>query len=230
MLKIRMALKKNENMKYVGHLDFGRAIERALRRAKLPVAYSVGFNPHMKLSFGPALGVGVASDSEYVDAEMISAVDDVDFSKRLSEQLPTGLVLINAQSVNSNASLAAELNLAAYCVQVGADPSPENVAAAAKALESFEQTETVTYVRRSPKGVKTIDLKAYLTGKSSIKSGSDCLDVFFGLRMKSTGAVKPQELMKVLVEQFGFPTGNMRYRRIELKAETSTGVKDAFDI
>ena len=48
MEKIRIALQKGEPTKYVGHLDFGRAVERALRRAKLPVAYSIGFNPHMK--------------------------------------------------------------------------------------------------------------------------------------------------------------------------------------
>lgn len=70
MEKIRIALQKGEATKYVGHLDFGRAVERALRRAKLPVAYSIGFNPHMKLSFGPALGVGIASESEYIDVEM----------------------------------------------------------------------------------------------------------------------------------------------------------------
>ena len=85
MEKIRIALKKGEAIKYVGHLDFGRAIERALRRAKLPVAYSVGFNPHMRLSFGPALGVGIASEAEYVDVEMTESVDAKQFSQSLSE-------------------------------------------------------------------------------------------------------------------------------------------------
>ena len=230
MLKIRMALKKTEAMKYVGHLDFGRAIERALRRAKLPVAYSVGFNPHMKLSFGPALGVGVASDAEYVDAEMISLVNEVEYDSRLSEQLPTGLILVKVKTVDSAASLAAVLNLAGYHVEVGVDPSPENIAVAEKALGLFKQADSVAYVRRSPKGVKTIDIKSYLVDEPSIQPGASCIGVFFGLRLKSTGAVKPQELMKVLVDHFDFPDGNMSYRRVELKAETKSGVKDAFEI
>ena len=81
MKKMRGALTKDDEIKYVGHLDFGRAIERALRRAKLPVAYSVGFNPHMKLSFGPALSVGVASDSEYVDVELTEPMNAADFTE-----------------------------------------------------------------------------------------------------------------------------------------------------
>jgi radical SAM-linked protein len=230
MLKFRMALKKTEAMKYVGHLDFGRAIERALRRAKLPVAYSVGFNPHMKLSFGPALGVGAASDAEYVDAEMVSLVDEAEYDNRLSEQLPTGLILVKVKTVDSAASLAAVLNLAGYYVEVGVDPSTENIAVAGKALELFEQAESVAYVRRSPKGVKTIDIKSYLVDKPSLKPGVGYIGVFFELRLKSTGAVKPQELMKVLVDHFDFPAGNMSYRRVNLKAETESGVKDAFEI
>jgi len=230
MLKIRMALKKTEAMKYVGHLDFVRAIERALRRAKLPVAYSVGFNPHMKLSFGPALGVGVASDAEYIDVDMISMVDENDFRQKLSEQLPAGLILVKAQGVNSTASLAAELNLAGYCVEIGAEPSPGNLAAAAKTLELFSKAETISYVRSTPKGVKTVELKSFLVDDPSIITGSGCINILFWLRMKATGAAKPQELMKVLVEQYGCPAGNMSYRRVELRAETATGIRDAFEI
>ena len=164
MEKIRIALKKGEATKYVGHLDFGRAIERALRRAKLPIAYSVGFNPHMRLSFGPALGVGIASEAEYVDVEVTEPIEASVFGQRLSEKLPPDLALVAAQSVNSNASLAAELNLAAYRVVVALQPTPENTVAANEAVAAFRRAESVTYVRRSPKGIKTMDLKTYVVG------------------------------------------------------------------
>ncbi|NLY60794.1 MAG: DUF2344 domain-containing protein, partial [Clostridiales bacterium] len=44
-----------EKVKYISHLDFMRAVQRALRRAEIPVAYSKGFNPHPRLSFASAL-------------------------------------------------------------------------------------------------------------------------------------------------------------------------------
>ena len=230
MEKIRIALKKGEATKYVGHLDFGRAIERALRRAKLPVAYSVGFNPHMRLSFGPALGVGIASEAEYVDVEMTELIEAAVFSQRLSEKLPPDLALVAAQSVKSNASLAAELNLAAYRVVVATQPTPENIVAANKAVAEFQQAESVTYIRRSPKGIKTMDLKNYVVGNVILAVGPDSFEVEFWLRMTSSGAVKPQEVIRALIDQFSFPLGELLLRRTALQAETSAGIKEAFEI
>ena len=230
MEKIRIALKKGEAIKYVGHLDFGRAIERALRRAKLPVAYSVGFNPHMRLSFGPALGVGIASEAEYVDVEMTEAVAAKQFSQSLSEKLPPGLALVEARQVSSTASLAAELNLAAYQAQVADLVAPEQIAAAETAVKRLQQSESVTYVRRAPKGIKTMDLKDYLAGDLETEAAAGSFSVRFWLRMTPGGAVKPQEVMRALVELFGFPAGNTAYCRIALRADTKSGQKSAFEI
>ena len=230
MEKIRIALKKGEATKYVGHLDFGRAIERALRRAKLPIAYSVGFNPHMKLSFGPALGVGIASEAEYVDVEVTEPIEASIFSRRLSEKLPPDLALVAAQSVNSNASLAAELNLAAYRVIIATQPTPEKMATANEAVAAFQRAESVTYIRRSPKGIKTMDLKTYVVGDIVLAAGPESFNVEFWLRMTSSGAVKPQEVIKALIDQFGLPSGELLFRRLALKAETGGGIKDAFEI
>ena len=230
MEKIRIALQKGEATKYVGHLDFGRAVERALRRAKLPVAYSIGFNPHMKLSFGPALGVGIASESEYIDVEMTELVDISMFSLALSEKLPPGLALVEARQVSSQASLAAELNLAMYQARVAAVIEPLEVETAKAAVSQLQQAESATYVRRSPKGVKTMDLKTFLVGELQTEVEADAFSVKFWLRMTANGAVKPQEVMRALVEQFGFPAGDTAYCRLALLAETGTGRKSAFEI
>jgi radical SAM-linked protein len=184
----------------------------------------------MRLSFGPALGVGIASEAEYVDVEMTESIEASIFSQRLSEKLPPDLALVAAQSVSSNASLAAELNLAAYRVSVATRPTPENIVAANKAVADFQQAESVTYVRRSPKGIKTMDLKTYVVGNVILAVGTDSFNVEFWLRMTSSGAVKPQEVIRALIDQFGFPVGELLFRRTALKAETSAGIKEAFEI
>ncbi len=230
MDKMRVALAKTDETKYVGHLDFGRAIERALRRAKLPVAYSVGFNPHMKLSFGPALSVGVASDAEYVDVELAETVDVSDFSRVLSAQLPPGLLFVEARPVRSSSSLAAALNLASYQVTVAVLPTQANVSAARNAVEAFQAADTVMYVRRTPKGEKTMDVKKFLVGEIAVEEGPDCMVVAFWLKMTATGAVKPQEVMIALSGQFGFPFGEESFRRTELKADTNAGIQNPFEI
>ena len=58
---------KGENIKFIGHLDLMRTIQRIIKRSGLPVEYSKGFNPHMSLSIAQPLSVGVYSDGEYLD-------------------------------------------------------------------------------------------------------------------------------------------------------------------
>ena len=66
----RGLITKGEELRYVSHLDYANLFVRACKRAGLPMAYSEGFNPHMKVAFASALSLGAASDAEYVDFEM----------------------------------------------------------------------------------------------------------------------------------------------------------------
>ena len=64
MYIIRVKYKKKEEVKYVGHLDTMSTFMRCLKRTIIPLEYSKGFNPRIKISFALPLGVGVTSDSE----------------------------------------------------------------------------------------------------------------------------------------------------------------------
>ena len=68
-MKLRFQITKDRSIRFISHLEYARTLMRAVLRAKLPVAYSEGFNPHMKLSLASALGVGVVSKSEFVEME-----------------------------------------------------------------------------------------------------------------------------------------------------------------
>ena len=230
MEKMRVALAKKAATQYVGHLDFGRALERALRRANLPVAFSEGFNPHMKISFGPALGVGVASAAEYVDVELQTPVNPADFGIQLAKQLPPGLEFVDARPVGSSASLAAALNVADYMAEVSVKETPANILQAKAALDAFLAKEQVIYTRHTPKGEKSIDLKQFLVNGPFLETGGEIFKIRFRLRMTSSGAVKPQELFVVLKEQFAFPDGAVNFTRTGLWCETGAALKTAFDI
>ena len=66
-MKLRMQITKDKDIRFISHLEYVRTIGRAIRRAKLPAAYSEGFNPHLKFSLASALGVGVVSYTEFVE-------------------------------------------------------------------------------------------------------------------------------------------------------------------
>jgi radical SAM-linked protein len=65
-----MAYTKKREARYIAHLDLARVFDRAIRRAQIEVAYSEGFNPHPKISFGPPLPVGVEGQREFVDIDL----------------------------------------------------------------------------------------------------------------------------------------------------------------
>ena len=69
-MKLRLKITKDKSIRFISHLEYVRTIERAIRRAKLPAAYSEGFNPHLKFSLASALGVGVVSYAEFCEIEL----------------------------------------------------------------------------------------------------------------------------------------------------------------
>ncbi|MBN3033483.1 MAG: DUF2344 domain-containing protein [Candidatus Saganbacteria bacterium] len=96
MQKIRIKYKKGEPVKFISHRDLMRAFQRALRRTGLPVAYSQGFNPHMKISWGNALKVGAASEGEFAEIQFDGWVKPNELMTALNASLPRGLEIVEA--------------------------------------------------------------------------------------------------------------------------------------
>lgn len=89
--RLRIRYAKRGRMRFASVRDFQRALERALRRAGLPMAYSQGFSPHPKISYLPAVPTGVASEAEYVEIALQERRDPADVAVALDAALPDGL-------------------------------------------------------------------------------------------------------------------------------------------
>ena len=111
-MKVRVCFSKTEAGRYLSHLDMTRTMERSLRRAKLPLAFSQGYHPHLKMSFASALAVGVTGRREYLDLELAEQVSMQRFSQVLADALPPALHFVSAQEIRNGAkSLSAMVNL-----------------------------------------------------------------------------------------------------------------------
>lgn len=104
-VKIRICFDKYGKIRFTSHRDVARIWERTLRRASLPVAYSEGFSPRPKLSFGLALSTGHESDAEYLDIELDpertdTAMDLESLATGLSGHLPVGMHVTAAAFVD----------------------------------------------------------------------------------------------------------------------------------
>jgi radical SAM-linked protein len=104
LTRIRMKYAKTGKVRFLSHLDFMTLLHRAVMRANIPIAFSQGFNPHQKISFGPPLSVGMESEAEYLDMETDPLVDLLEATKDLNHALPDGIRIVEARTVPRKAS------------------------------------------------------------------------------------------------------------------------------
>ena len=118
--KFRVLLKFSREgfVKYVSQLEQIDFFRRALKRTKLPLAYTNGFSPQVKAAFGPAIAVGYESDSEYVDLSLTEKVDLEQIKQEISKILPEGYKLLDAKYIPLRfPSIESIVNLAEYTVK-----------------------------------------------------------------------------------------------------------------
>jgi radical SAM-linked protein len=111
---VRLRYTKLGKIRWISHRDVARALERAFRIARLPLAFSEGFSPRPRVSFGLALSTGHESEAEYVDLVLAEAVDLDALASRLNGGLPEGIDVVGAVAL---ADRAPALQEAVTCVE-----------------------------------------------------------------------------------------------------------------
>ena len=118
-IRIRLKYSKIGKVRFLSHLDFMTLIHRCVMRAGIPVAFSHGFNPHPKISFGPALSVGIESEGEYLDMETDPFVDLAEMTRNLNGSLPEGIRILESKIIPRNApSLSGSIGRYDYTIEV----------------------------------------------------------------------------------------------------------------
>lgn len=152
---IRFQFTKGSTVRFLSHLDLIKTLERAIRRANLPIAYSEGFTPRPKMSFGFPLSVGILSQAEYGDYEMREKVEPAEFIAVYNEHLPSGLKVLAAQSLPAGSySLQRLINAASYQV-VLPDRSPEEMKSR---WEWLQDQDSFKVERETKRGKRSLDL------------------------------------------------------------------------
>ena len=117
MRKLRLALNKGEELRFLSHLDFAKCVERTIRRANIEMAYSEGFNPHMKISFSSALGLGITAKPEYLDMDTLDQGSLEDIIDRFNQAAPRGLTALDGKFLEGRVKkMMAVCNYAIYQV------------------------------------------------------------------------------------------------------------------
>lgn len=198
-MKLRMQITKDRDIRFISHLEYVRTIERAIRRAKLPAAYSEGFNPHLKFSLASALGVGVVSYTEFVEIELAEPVEIEAAARALDKALPRGIRVLAADAVaNNTAALMAEAAGASYIVTL---PYDKDIT---EAVENYNDAMELLFKKAAPKRkekFKEIDVKFYIPEIAvELKDGKTIFS--FECKITPTGSMKAVDLLNALNEAY----------------------------
>src|SRR5271154_276825 len=85
---------KRGRMRFASSRDIARAVERGVRRAGLPIAYSAGFTPHPKISYAGGAPTGMASEAEYLELSLTRPRAVAEVRAQLDAALPDGINVI----------------------------------------------------------------------------------------------------------------------------------------
>ncbi len=204
-LRIRFA--KSGKVRFVSHRDVARLFERAARKVRLPVAYSEGFSPRPKLSFGLALSVGYESEAEYLDVELYEQIDLEGLPERLTEALPDGLVVHRVgYKERGSDSLQQAIVACHWHIEVLGASTVEVTAAVAEALAADElPLERVRKGKPSVANVRPAILELSVVGPSENapeQPTGDATMLETDLSTETT-SLRPAELVAALAANSG---------------------------
>ncbi|HNA98324.1 MAG TPA: TIGR03936 family radical SAM-associated protein [Marmoricola sp.] len=184
--RLRIQYAKRGRLRFTSHRDFSRAFERALFRARVPMAYSSGFNPHPRISFAGAAPTGSASEAEYLEIALAQVCDPAQLHQSLDQALPQGLDIIRVVPAGAGA-LADHLTGSIWTMELAGFDQDR----VSSAVTDFLAQPAIEVERMTKKGLRTIDVRASVV---ALTYAGDTGQLLLTLR-HSTPTVRPGDIL-----------------------------------
>ena len=186
--KVRLRFAKHGDLRLISHHDLMRCVERALRRAEIPVAVSQGFNPRPKVVFAQALALGIEGHREIVEMDLAEPMAPAEVLGRLAATAPPGLDWLDAEAAPPGRPPRAET--LHYAIEI---PEDRHEAARA-AIDALLADSRRLYTRHRPDRDVALDLRPFVLGAELAPSGT----LRFRLKMTPDGSARPEEVLDTL--------------------------------
>lgn len=222
--KLRVRYAKRGRLRFSSTRDFQRALERALRRAGVPMAYSAGFHPHPKVSYANAAPTGTASEAEYFEISVTERVDPESVRAALDEALPDGLDVLEVVEAGPG-SLAERLEASDWVMEF----RDVEVAELQRAADTLLAREVAEVTRMFKTGPKTFDVRSAVVSLSAGASERPGCAILRVVVRHTTPAVRPDDVLTALraVTELAPPTPPLVTRLAQGPLQTATaGVAD----
>ncbi len=203
--RYRLTFGKTVAMRFTGHLDLQRTLERALRRARLPLGYTQGYNPHPRLNLGVPLPLGCTSEADLVDIWLETELLPGDIRSRLQETCPPGLRLSSVERVEAGTpALQAIILSSDYIMRLQLAESPPDLG---KRLQALLEAPTLPRQRRG----RSYDLRPLIERLEATWRG-DGVELAARLAAREGATGRPEEVLLAL----GIDPSRARIHRVRL--------------
>ena len=215
-MRVRITFSKQGALRYTGNLDLHKMLERSVRRARLPLAYSQGYHPQPRLNLAAALPLGFASRAEVMDMWLDEDVDEV--VSALQANVPPGLIILGAKQVNEREpSLQSQVIAAEYEIEIteaGYGPGlTEKIASVMEAESIPRERRNKQYdLRPLIEELTLLSLSGSPTGVLREGPGGEGQGLFMRLTAREGATGRPEEVLDVI----GIPLEDTRIERTKL--------------
>lgn len=227
MIKLRIKFKRDDELRFLSHLDQMRMFTRAFRRAHLPIAFSQGFNPHPIMSFANALSVGMTSDCEYIevglDLEDTDSVNTNQILKKLRKVVPKGIRIEEIISLPKNSkSLTRLIDSADYdVICLGLHVS--DIDEVSRLLEQFNKRDEIILTKKNKKGrIVNHNIRKNFENIEAFKDGKD---VIFRIKILPIDGslLNPETIIRTFLNEINYYDNSLNIlthrRNLSLKEE-----------
>lgn len=189
----RLTFYKKGLLKYLGTNDFLNVINRALRRAEIPIRYSQGYNPRPLISLGFPCPIGVESYREYLDIELTKEIEKEIFIEKINNELPSELKFYEISKIEKKTSLIEdtyginyELHFFSHIKEVIEED-----------LVNFNNLDNYKILVRRGSNVKEIDLKAHITGIKLVLENKNNFILYVNTLKCGNSIIRGEEVLEI---------------------------------
>lgn len=241
-MKARIKFTKAGSMKFIGHLDVMRYFQKAFRRSEINIEYSQGYSPHQIISFAAPLGVGLTSDSEYLDMQLSSSTSSKEMVNQINSVMAEGINVVSFKELSDDSKNAMSIVAGAdYLVSI--KDGYEFVSNFQTKFTEFYNQNSITILKKTKKSEAFMDIKPYIyhtsfektnflnqigCNEDGIPTVADTYEngniVYMQLATGSVTNIKPELVMDAFCQYVGieFNEYAFQYHRLEVYADMGT--------
>lgn len=214
---IRFKFRKVGNLQFISHLDLQKAMAKVLVRAKAPLWYSKGFNPHPKLIFALPLSVGAQSECEYLDVRVERAIPPLELMEHINDELTEELRFLDAYYAQTKLE---DIYWAEYDFEIVTEGADENLA---REIEKILTAEQVIILKKAKDKYKNIffkeqDIAPYVRDASvGFEDGAVKINAKLSASINQTHPhINPETIVTMLKEKLGILSGDVTREQYDI--------------